>query len=359
MQVLTGFDAAVAAPCEIAAGEVTFDLRPGQRIIHVQLVGAPTGLTVHLAVDEKGAQFVEAQGLYVSRDRLTYEVAPLERTGDERVSAKLEEGGELWISNRLPYGRDGLDRLLAETGGAPGLGVEVLAAAGRSLPVFEFGAAGTTGPVHWIVAGEDCWETAGTWVADYLVRELASGSELARRVLSRATVKVVPLASPYSAARDRASYVSPQGEGLYGAATWGDELPPPEYRLIREAVVADARAGRLGLLLTIHSWQGAHDHSGMEFVRTAGDNQVEGERLAWAKATLDALVANVPKARGHVSEKIWHPGLARDYMLAAHGAITYRIEITTVGQSYQGFRESARGLLSGASAVEDWTPALP
>jgi hypothetical protein len=348
----------VAQPFEISGEEVTFDLRPKQKILHVQLAGAPPTATVHLTVDEKGAQFIENQGLYISRDRVSYEVVGVERSGEERLSAKIPGGGDLWVATRLPYGRDGLDRLLVETAGAPGLEVRTVGAAGRSLPIFEFGGDGGTGPVHWIVAGEDCWETAGSWVADGAARELAGGGEPAARLLSKSRARVVPLVSPYSATQSGASYTTPEGKAIYGAATWGDDEPPPEYRLIREAVAADTRAGRLGLLLTIHSWQGAHAFSGMEFIRTAGEREVTGERLEWAKDTLEALSRDVPHAKGSVSEKIWHPGLARDYMLAAHGAITYRIEITTVGQSYEGFRESARGLLSGIAAVEDWGPAL-
>jgi hypothetical protein len=119
------------------------------------------------------------------------------------------------------------------------------------------------------------------------------------------------------------------------------------------------RCGRLGCLLTIHSWQGANDHSGVEFIRTAGGNEVPGERLAWARATLDALVRDVRRARGHVSEKIWHPGLARDHMLAEHGAVTFRIEVTTAGQGGRGFHQTGLALLRNIASVDDWGHALP
>ena len=54
----------------------------------------------------------------------------------------------------------------------------------------------------------------------------------------------------------------------------------------------------------------------------------------WAEQTVAALVRGIPKTESQIREKIWHPGLARDYMLAAHDAITFRIEVTTVGMAH-------------------------
>jgi len=356
MDVLSHFDTGLSQPFDVDGGDVTFDLRDGRHVLHVLLRRAPAGLRVRLRVDAKGAEFIAAQGLYVSRDGRRYEVLPL-AADEDGLAAALPEAGDVFLATRLPYGRDNLDRLLAETRGAA-LAVRMLGRAARVVPVFAFGE-GAAGLEHWFVAGEDAWETAGSWVADAMVRELASASDVARRLLATAAVRIVPLVSPYSATQPAGSYTTLEGGGIYGAATWRDKPPPPEYALVREAVVKAARARRLGLLLTLHSWQGAHDHSGIEFIRTAGGREITGNRLEWAKRTLEALIRDVPRGRAHVAETIWHPGLARDYMLAGHGAVTFRIEITTCGQSYEGFAETARRLLDNTAAVGDWRPALP
>ena len=319
----------------------------------------PQGLRVCLLVDEDGSRFILNQGLYVSTDRVQYQTVPVEQTAPGTLSARMPAGGDVWIATRLPYGRDGLDRLLADTHGAAGLKVRIAARGGRIVPIFEFGAAGSGRPVHWFVAAEDAWETASSLVADAMIRQLAGGGALAEELLAKAAVRIVPLLSPYSATQPAPSYLTTDGRSLYGAATWADEPPPPEYALIRDEVTAEARAGRLGLLLTLHSYQAQHDHSQIECIRMATGRQLSGKRLMWAEQTVAALVRGIPKTESRISEKIWHPGLARDYMLAAHNAITFRIEVTTAGLDAADFLALAKGLLANTAAIEDWTPVLP
>jgi len=359
MDVLHHFDGGVPAPFDIVDDQVTFDLRPDRHVLHVLLRGTRPGVRVSLNVGEKTAQFVADQGLLVSRDGLRYEALPFDQSAPGRLSVGLDEGGDVYVATAPPYGRDNLDRLLTETRTAPDLAVRLLGSGGRATPLFLFGREAAGRPVHWFIGGEDAWECAGSWVADAMVRELASGGDLARRLLDRAAVRIVPLPSPYSATQPAASYTTLEGRGLYAAATWGDGQPPPEFARLRDEVVSTVRQGRLGLLLTIHSWHAARDLSGMEFIRTAGATEITGARLEWAKQTLETLIRGVPKGRAHVAEKIWHPGLARDYLLAEHGAVTFRIEITTCGQLYQGFAGTARHLLENTAAVTDWGPALP
>jgi hypothetical protein len=189
--------------------------------------------------------------------------------------------------------------------------------------VFDFDSAGDSAVQHYIIAGEDVWETAGCWTADWMVRLLAADDELAEHVLSTGAVHVVPLASPYSATLPGASYTDLDGKGLYGAATWGDPVPPPEYAMLRD--------------------------------------EVEGhvtERVEWAEATMASLTRGVPTGRYRMSDKIWHPGLARDYLLGTHNAATFRIEVTTVGQGPEEMAETARGILEGMGEVESWEPVL-
>ncbi|MDH7570664.1 MAG: hypothetical protein QHJ73_13865, partial [Armatimonadota bacterium] len=170
---------------------------------------------------------------------------------------------------------------------------------------------------------------------------------------------IVPLLSPYSATRECTSYTTVDGKGIYGAVTWPHETPPPEYALIREMVEESIRQRRLGLLLTLHSWQGQSPFSGLETIRSAGPNRLEGEREAWARQTLDTLIANVPAGKASFPERIWTPGPARDYLLARHNAITFRVEVTTVKQSLSGLHETGRAFLENLTRVEDWGPVLP
>ncbi len=114
---------------------------------------------------------------------------------------------------------------------------------------------------------------------------------------------------------------------------------------------------RLGLMLTIHSWQGSHEFSEMGTIRTAGDSLLTDSRSGWASATMQLLLRNVPVGQHRLSEKIWHPGLARDYLLDTYDALTFRIEITTAGLAPDGFRLTARRILENLGRIADWAPA--
>lgn len=70
------------------------------------------------------------------------------------------------------------------------------------------------------------------------------------------------------------------------------------------------------------------------------------------------MLDGVPKGKGFFPEKIWHPGLARDYLLATHNAITFRVEITTADLGLDGFRETGRRFLSNLARISDWTRIL-
>lgn len=113
----------------------------------------------------------------------------------------------------------------------------------------------------------------------------------------------MPAASPWSLGRPAASYTDPQGRGIYGAATWGDAAPPPEYALIRD----------------------------------------------------------VPAGRSVLAERIWHPGLARDWSLAQRNVVSFRIELTTAiaaGGCTEQFRASGRAMLAAIALIGNWRPVF-
>jgi len=359
VQVLDHFDGSVVPPYEIRAGEILFDLSHND-ILNVGLAGAPSGFVVRVRIGSGNVRKMALnQGLIISDDGLNWRAVSFADDG-AFLRATLDHSGKIvWLSTRYPYGRDNLDQLLADIQGTPGLHVYLLRRQNRIVPVFEFGKDDGRKPIHFIIGGEDVWETAGQWTVDAMVRTLASEPNLAAGLLAKAVVRIVPLTSPYSATQRWSSHVTVTGKPAYGAAAWTETEPPPEIALVREQVIEATKAGRLGLLLTVHSWQGQAPDSRMETIRTAGNRVIEGERLEWAKATLERLVSGVPRGSWKISEKIWHPGLARDYMLREHGAITFRIEVSTYGQGIEAFRETGRRLLANIAAIPDWGPVLP
>jgi len=64
----------------------------------------------------------------------------------------------------------------------------------------------------------------------------------------------------------------------------------------------------------------------------------------------------VTNGKSHVAERIWHPGLARDYLLGRYNAVTFRIEVTTYEQGIDGFRKTARKLLENVARMPNWEP---
>ncbi|MBN1674658.1 MAG: hypothetical protein JXR37_26675 [Kiritimatiellae bacterium] len=357
MKVLTALDGGVSQPYEIEGETVTFDLRPGQKILNVLITDPPEELRIAVRVDEKGKPFVARQGLLTGVDGLALSACPLTETAGDTYGAVLRtDGRAVRVASRYPYGRDGLEKLICDTGGGDGCRWQVRRKAHRQVATFEFGEDDGRKPMHYFIAGEDAWETAGTWTADGMVRILASGDALAESFKARCLVRIVPLASPYSATREKASYTTLEDQGLYGAATWGDAPPPPEYDLIRADVEEAIARRRLAFMLTLHSWQAQSESTGLETVKSAGHNALSAERVEWAGHVLETLIAGVPHGKTSFPQKIWHPGLARDYLLAAHDVITFRVEVTTAGQGYDGFRDTARRFLENVLRVEDWSP---
>lgn len=359
LQILSAFDGGILPPATIAGDTVTFNLSGGVSILNVLVRGAPARLRVRLMLTEKAAKFVLGQGLITSLDGLAWTAAPLANADDGALEAALDvPQGEVRLATRYPYGRDGLDRLLCDTAATPGTRWRYLWKGHRGMPMFELGQDDGKKPIHFLIAGEDAWETSGHWTADAMVRTLCTDRALADKLASQAVVRIVPLASPYSVTQPAGGYTTLDGRGLYGAATWGDADPPPEIALLRSEVEEAIRAGRLGFMMTLHSWQASYPHTGLETILSAGENTLSPERKAWAGRTLAALIDGVPKGKTALPQKIWHGGLARDYLLAKHNAVTFRVEVTTHTLGLDGFRETGRRFLENLSRMTDWGPVL-
>ena len=359
MKVLKDFDSGCLPPHVFTETGIRFDLRPGQRILNVLIQDAPAAFEVEILVDEKGEGFLWRQGLVVSEDGMAFTSVSIRKAEDGVLRATVNTShGEVRLASRYPYGRDGLEKLICETAATDGIAWRFLSGDCRGIPLAEFGQDDGTCPIHYFIAGEDAWETAGCWVADEMVRELCRDGEAARALSGKCLVRIVPLVSPYSATTDKPSYCTLAGDGIYGAATWGDEAPPAEYAVIRELVEETIRDSRLGYMMTVHSWQAQSENTGLATIREAGENTLSESRKEWAARVMEQMIDGVPRGQTSLPEKIWYPGLARDYLLAKHNAITFRVEITTAGLGLDGFRETGRRFLANLARISDWKHVL-
>ena len=107
-------------------------------------------------------------------------------------------------------------------------------------------------------------------------------------------------------------------------------------------------------MMTIHSWQAQREQTGLATIREAGENILSEDRKTWAAGVMEQMIAEVPRGDTSFPDKIWHPGLARDYLLAEHNAITFRVEITTAGLGLDGFRETGGRFLANLTRLSDW-----
>jgi len=358
MEITTSFDGGIARPVEIADDTVTFDLRPKHKVLNVWITDAPAVLRVQVLVSDEGAEHNLRGGLIVSNDGCSFRAVEVTKTAEETWTAEVAvPEGRVQVANRYPYGRDRLDGLICRTAGAADGRWRFLRGGGRTVPLFDWGRPGRDLRIHYFIAGEDAWETAGVWVADAMVRALCRDTDLTRELRRRCLIRIVPMVSPFSATQPGGSYTTPDGRSIYGAATWGDESPPPEYDMLRRLVTDTIRGDRLGFMLTMHSWQTLRDTTSMETIRTAGDRALSTSRQRWAEHVLEAMIDGVPHGESHLAETIWHEGLARDYLLRRHNAATFRVEVTTLGQGVDGFQATGLRFLQNLLRIDDWRPA--
>jgi len=362
MEITHHFDSGICPPYEIEEDTITFKTHP----INVWLRDAPSGLIVRVITREKDRD-LPMQGLFISRNGSDYTVVPFREehdfstrmTKDGRLTIQFDQGGDIWLSTAYPYGRNALEQLLCDTHSASDVRTYLLRREHRVVPVFEFGEDDGKKMMHFIVAGECAWETAGQWAGDAMIRELCGNQELANYLLKDAVVVIIPHTSPFSATMRSGGYTTLEGKSIYGAATWGQETPPVEYALIREKVEEAIQSRRLGLLLTLHSYKAQKPTSTMEAIQSAGQNELVGARYEWTEQILEKLIKDVPKASRAFPRKCWHEGLAREYLMRKYSIITFRIEVTTYQSSMGFFEQTGRQLIRNISKIADWKPVFP
>jgi hypothetical protein len=62
MRITANFDSGVMAPHSVERDVVSFDLSPGQKILHVLIDQAPPRVRVRLKLEGKGMPFIAGQG---------------------------------------------------------------------------------------------------------------------------------------------------------------------------------------------------------------------------------------------------------------------------------------------------------
>jgi len=359
MRVLHHFEGGVVQPFEVGEGEITFDLRGENGILCVMLENAPDELFVKILTSARNRKMLLGQGLIASADERYRDQRPFpmqEEDGDAMAGVVAGMGNRFYLSTRYLYGVKRLAALCRRVVG-PDIKMRWLRKMGRTVPVFEVGTDDGKKTVHYFIAGEDAWETTGSITADGMLRLIASHGTPICEMLDSMVIRVVPLLSPYSACLANPSYTTLDGKAVWATATWADDVPPPEISLVCEEIVKTVQEKRLGLMLNIHSWQGQNPNSMLEAIKTASNGaELDKPRAEWAAMALHTLIRDVPKGRAELAGKTWHPGVARDYMLGKHNAITFRLEVTTVGQGRDNFYETARALLTNMAKVADWSP---
>jgi hypothetical protein len=361
MKILKNFDSGILPPYEIIKDGIEFDMRHPPILLNAVIQEGLEKIIVDFIVEVGGKEetFLFGQGLIVKTLGNEFKAVPLKKVEEGRLRAiVITVNGEVRIASRYPYGRDSLDKLICDTSSDDNLVWRFLQGVYRGTSMAEFGDDDGKCPIHYFFAGEDSWETAGTWVADEMVRELCRNKKMAEELAEKCIIRIIPLVSPYSSAQDKGSYCTLEGDGVYGAATWGDSVPPEEYSMLRSLIEGSIKDSRLGFVMSIHSWQAMLDYSGLETIKSAGDNTLSESRQKWALNVMEQMTENVPKAKTHLADKIWHKGLARDYLLDKYAAITFRIEITTDGQGLDEFRKTGRRFLENLNNIDDWDNIL-
>ena len=363
VKITDHYDSGFLRPFKVMGNVIEFDLREQNHpFIDCQIKAPSQELTIRLLLEKETERRFANQGLFVSPDGVGFELRPLKKVAEAIYECQVSVGGTgfVRISTNYPYGRDNLEQLLADTAGSTVGRWKCMRQKSRSVWLFEAGNDDGKAVVHYFIAGEDCREPLGQWVADRMIRILCTDSQLSAKVVQNAVIRICPLLSPYTASdRGHDSYTSElTGQHIYGAATWATDPLPPEIDLLHALIVKTIQERRLGMALTIHSWWAKQPRTELQTIRSAGGNVLSAERVQWATATMNRFMENVPHAYVTLPERTWHPGLMREVMLERYNAITFRVEVTTQDQVTARGEATAEAFLKNLAKMENWDRVL-
>lgn len=231
--------------------------------IHVRF-HAPTGTSwtleftnlLNIWNGRLGSIAPELKLLVVSADGRAWSAVPVEMVHSNLVRARVVvDTSPLWIARVEPYRISDLNALLEELRKHRSVRIEPIGRTAEGRPL-EMVSVGPESAAHSFVlrARSHPWESGGNWVVQGLLRRLVGGDEGARRLLTRASVHILPMANKDGVARGMTRF-NVRGADLNRQWDQPADLErAPENRALEEWLERRIReVGRPTLALDLHN----------------------------------------------------------------------------------------------------------
>jgi hypothetical protein len=345
-------------------------------VLHVAVVSPKPKYTLtirfYIGATGDGFKYILGQGLYVSyNDGLEWSRMDFVPLSDGWYKVTIVDKPNLRIATSIPYGQENVDKLIALVSGNQNIKIRTLGKEPRTFKMFEFGSDDGKKPMHYIIAGEDIWETAGCWAADAIVRYLNNNPAVLAELTSHHILRVVTAISPYSMANSQDGFLDNNGDTVYGSATWADDNPPGEIKYIKDEVLGvksptsgptNLTSRRLHWVLNLHSWMAQARTSGMQSINKSFRgielyDDPDSTRFKWLNSFLASNNENIPGKYYNIAQA-WYPGLPRDFFLEKYNFISSRLEVGTYKRGMPEFKATGEAIinnLKGKGSSYDWS----
>ncbi|MDA3865467.1 MAG: hypothetical protein PF489_01825, partial [Salinivirgaceae bacterium] len=267
---------------------------------------------------------------------------------------------KIQVSISIPYSSADVDKLATLVSGNKNINIRTLGVEPRTFKIFDFGKDDGKKPIHYFIAGEDLFETASMWTADAMIRYLTDNPDVLAEITAHHILRIVPAMSPYSLNKtNNYSFLDDDDNPIYGAATWGDDLPAGELKYMRNEVVgifppstepSYLNSKRLHWVLNMHSWWAQANYTNLQASNKtkSGVTLIDNENSSRQKWLEDFLISNIegiPRKHYEISTT-WRAGLPRDYFLAKYNFITSVIEVCTYKQGMPEFTATGQAIIN-------------
>lgn len=342
---------------------ISFNIQK-EMILHVSVILPKPKYTLttkfFIGTTGNGYKYMLNQGIYVSyNDGLSWTRLDFAPISDGWYKVIIADEQNIRIATSIPYGQENVDKLITLVLGNPKIGVRTLGKEPRTFKIFDFGIDDGKKPIHYIVAGEDIWETAGSWTADAMVRYLTNNPAVLEEITSHHLIRIVPAITPYSMTNNMDGFLDDNDKTVYGSATWAEENPPGEVKYMKNEVLGiispasgptNLDSGRLHWLLNLHSWWAMRDYSGMQSINKSYKgiellDDSDSSRVEWLKDFLKSNIENIPRKHFTVVPA-WHAGLPRDYFIERYNFISSVLEVCTYKQGIPEFTTTGEAIIN-------------
>lgn len=320
----------------------------------------PLTIKFFIGTTGDGYKFMLNQGLYVSPDDgKSWSRLDFVPVSDGWYKVTIADKQNLRIATSIPYGQENVDKLISLIKGNPAIGIRTMGKEPRTFKIFDFGKDDGRKPIHFVVAGEDIWETAGSWTADAMVRYLNNNPAVLEELTSHHILRIVTAISPFSMANSQDGFLSEDNKSVYGSGKWREEPPPAEIKYIKDEIlgVISPTSGptnlisrRLHWVLNLHSWWAMNSYSGMQSINKSYKgiellDDKDSTRLKWLNRFLSDNIENIPRKYYNIVQA-WHPGLPRDYFLEKYNFISSVLEVCTYKQGLPEFTATGEAIIN-------------